>query len=101
MLTSETIPDEPKSARLELRTQPQIKETIKRAAMLAGVDISTFIIRTVYEEAKATISSHELTFLETNRDREIFFNALDKPSKPTKHLKDAFALHAELIKNAD
>ena len=36
--------DEPKSARLEARSQPSVKGAISRAATLSGVDVSSFVV---------------------------------------------------------
>lgn len=92
--------DEPKSARLEARTQPSVKDAIQRAATLNGVEVSSFVVSAAYEAAKSTLSAHKVTLLESDADREAFFNALDNPPKPTKRLIDAFALREKLIANA-
>ncbi len=98
--TTATV-DEPKSARLEARTQPSVKDTISRAATLNGVDVSSFIVSAAYDAAQSTIAAHKLTVIESEADRAAFFNALDNPPKPTKRLKDAFALRKKLIANVD
>jgi uncharacterized protein (DUF1778 family) len=41
--------DEPKSARLEVRTKPSVKDIIHRAATLNGVDVSSFIVSAAYK----------------------------------------------------
>lgn len=93
--------DEPRSARLEARTQPSVKDTITRAATLNGVDMSSFVVSAAYEAAQATISAHNVTMLESEADKDAFFNALDNPPKPTKRLSAAFALREKLIANAE
>lgn len=93
--------DEPRSARLEARTQPSVKDTITRAATLNGVDMSSFVVSAAYEAAQVTISAHKVTVLESEVDKEAFFNALDNPPKPTKRLSEAFALREKLIANAE
>ena len=93
--------DEPKSARLEARTQPSVKDTINRAATLNGVDVSSFVVSAAYNAAQSTIEAHKVTVLESEADREAFFNALDNPPKPTKRLQEAFAQRKKLIANAD
>lgn len=93
--------DEPKSARLEARTQPSVKDTINRAATLNGVDVSSFVVSAAYNAAQLTIEAHKVTVLESEADREAFFAALDNPPKPTKRLREAFAQRKKLIANAD
>lgn len=96
-----TAADEPKSARLEARTQPLVKEVIARAAALNGVDTSSFIVNAAYKAAQSTIAAHKITVLESEADREAFFSALDNPPSPTRRLAEAFALRTSLITNAD
>ncbi|MBD1549674.1 DUF1778 domain-containing protein [Roseibium aggregatum] len=93
--------DEPKSARLEARTQPSVKDTINRAATLNGVDVSSFVVSAAYSAALSTIEAHKVTVLESEADKEVFFNALENPPKPTKRLKKAFAQRKKLVANAD
>lgn len=93
--------EEPKSARLEARTQPSVKDAIHRAATLNGVDVSSFVVSAAYRAARATIEAHKVTVLESEADKEAFFKALDNPPKPTERLKDAFAQRKNLIANAD
>ena len=92
---------EARSARLEARTQPTVKETIAQAAALNGVDVSSFVVSVSYKEAQSTIDAHKLTVLESEADREAFFNALENPPKPNRRLREAFALRRELIADAD
>ncbi len=99
--SSTSTVDEPKSARLEARTQPSVKDTIYRAATLNGVDVSSFVISAAYAAAQSTIAAHKVTVIESQADKEAFFNALDNPPKPTKRLAKAFALRKKLIANAD
>jgi len=93
--------DEPKSARLEARTQPSVKDAIHRAATLSGVDVSSFVVSAAYKAAQATLESHRVTVIDSEADRQAFFDALNSPSKPTQRLADAFELRKKLIANAD
>lgn len=93
--------NEPKSARLESRTQPSVKADILRAATLNGVDISAFVVSAAYSAARATIEAHAVTVLESDTDKTAFFDALENPPKPNKRLTDAFAARKKLIANAD
>ena len=93
--------NEPKSARLDARTQPSVKKTINRAATLTGVDVSSFVVNAAYNAAQSTIEAHGVTVIESEADREAFFNALDNPPKPTERLREAFTHRRKLIVNAD
>lgn len=93
--------DEPKSARLEARTQPSVKDAINRAAALSGVEVSSFVVSAAYKAALTTIEAHKITALESETDRAAFFDALETPPKPNDRLKKAFALREKLIANAD
>lgn len=84
--------------RMNFRTKPHIKEAIHRAAALSGVDDSVFTMSAAYTSALATIAAHERTTLEPV-DHAAFFAALDKPSKPTAKLVEAFSRRQALIIN--
>ncbi len=86
--------DEPNDARMQFRTKPRVKEAIQRAAALAGVDDSAFMISAAYERALATIAAHERTLLEP-ADHIAFFAALDNPGEPATALQAAFARYRE------
>lgn len=94
-------PVEDKDARLEVRTRKSVKDAIRRAAQLSGVDDSAFIISTVYAAAKATIAAHETTVLADKADRDAFFAALDNPPAPTDRLRHAAQVHKDRIADAD
>ena len=98
---SAIVSDEPKSARLEARAQPSVKDAIQRAATLNGVDLSAFMVSAAYTAAKHTLSAHRVTFLESKADRKAFFDALENPPVATKRLAQAFALREKMITNAD
>lgn len=90
------IVDQPKDARMEFRTKRHVKETIRMAAALSGVDDSAFAVSAAYQAALETISAHEQTVL-APEDRDTFFAALDNPPMPNKALRDAFDLHDALV----
>lgn len=98
---SATMADEPKSARLEARAQPSVKDAIQRAATLNGVDLSAFMVSAAYSAAKETLSAHSVTLLDSEADRQAFFNALENPPAPTERLAEAFALRKTMVTNAD
>ncbi len=84
--------DGPKTARMEQRTKPHVKEQIQRAASLLGVDETTFVTSVALERAQVTIAEHERTVLSAE-DRDAILAALDAPPEPTDALREAMALH--------
>ena len=90
--------DKANSERMNFRTSARIKTTIKRAAALAGVDDTAFVVSAAYRSALATIAAHEATIL-TAADHQAFFSALDAPAEPTQVLKNAFARHDATVKS--
>jgi len=90
--------EERSSERMSFRTKPRIKETIQKAAALAGMDDSAFTMNAAYKAAMETISAHEHTMLEPV-DHKAFFTALDRPAAPTEKLRAAFARHRGTIES--
>jgi uncharacterized protein (DUF1778 family) len=88
--------DERSTERMHFRTKPRIKETIQRAAALAGVDDSVFTMSAAYRSALETIAAHERTILHPV-DHAAFFTALDTPPDPTDKLRAAVRRHRETI----
>ncbi len=92
--------DEPRSARMEQRTKPHVKEAIQKAAALTGVDETAFVTSAAYGQAQATIAAHEQTIL-SGTDRGVFFAALDKPAAPTETLREALEAHDQIVVDDD
>lgn len=88
--------DERSTERMNFRTKPRIKQTIQRAAALAGVDDSVFTMNAAYASALNTIEAHERTVL-APVDHTAFFTAMDAPPAPTDKLRAAFARHRETV----
>ena len=86
----------PKDARMELRTKKAVKDMIHHAALMNGVDASTFALNAAYKAALETVNSYETTVL-SPADRKAFFDALDNPGEPTKALRRAFELHKRFV----
>ncbi len=89
---STTIIDEPKTARMEQRTEPSVKAQIQQAAALLGIDETTFVTSAALAQARLTIAAQEQTLLSAE-DREVILAALDTPAEPTDALRQALALH--------
>ena len=92
--------DEPKSARMEQRIKPHMKATIQDAALLLGIDDSTFVANAAYERAQQVLEKHHSIKL-SRRDTEALLAALDSPGEPTEAMREAFRIHGELIVRSD
>jgi uncharacterized protein (DUF1778 family) len=76
-------------ARFDAKIPKGQKELFEYAASLGGFrTLTDFIISTVQEKANAIIEGHN-TILSSEKDREIFFNALTNPQGPNPKLQDA------------
>ncbi|MGX2041365.1 type II toxin-antitoxin system TacA family antitoxin [Methylocaldum sp. MU1018] len=80
--------------RIDLRTSPEIKELIVRAASTAGVSVSAFLLGAAQERAKQVLSEAELMTL-SPRDWDAFFTALDHTDKPRPKLAAAMQRRRE------
>ena len=78
--------------RIDLRTSPEIKELIVRAASAAGVSVSAFLLGTAQERARQILSESEVITLSA-RDWKAFFKALDHADKRRPKLSAATRRH--------
>lgn len=96
MLAHTDAIDERSTERMSFRTKPRIKDAIRKAAALSGVDDSVFTMNAAYKAAMETIAAHEHTMLDPI-DHEAFFAALDRAPAPAPKLRGAFARHKAQI----
>lgn len=82
------------SERIDLRTSPEIKELIVRAAASAGMSVSAFLLGTAQERARQILTEQESLTL-TPRDWHAFAEALDDLDKPRPKLSAAMKRHRE------
>jgi uncharacterized protein (DUF1778 family) len=75
-----------KNARLDLKTTVQNKELLVQAALLRGVDMTTFIMMPALRAAREVVELNEKMQLD-QQEQHALFTALSKPSKPTDGLK--------------
>ncbi len=85
-----------RSSRLGFRVDVQTKKLVERAAALERRSLTDFCLTVLTEATQATISRHETIAL-SERDREVFFNALVHPPKPNVRLKRAFRSARERV----
>ena len=89
---SSTLP-RTESARINLRTSPEAKALIERAAALMGSTVSSFMLQNAYEAAARLVAQQDVMTL-SDRDRDAFLNALENPPEPTQALIDLMRLRA-------
>lgn len=70
------------SARINLRTSPQAKALIERAAALTGATVSSFISQTMFEASSRIVNQVETITL-SQEAFEAFIDACENPSEPT------------------
>lgn len=87
-----TIP-RTESARINLRTSPEAKALIERAATIMGATVSSFMLQNAYEAAVRLVAQQDVITL-SDRDRDAFLNALENPPQPTQALIDLMRLRA-------
>lgn len=92
---SERIPLE-RAQRLGFRLDRHTRELIERAAHLEHRKLTDFCLTALTEAARRTIAEHE-TLVLSERDRELFFDALVNPPEPSDRLKRAMAEHMRRI----
>ena len=85
-----TTTQSPETARINLRTSPEAKALIERAAALMGTTVSGFMLQNAYEAAQRGVSDHD-TILLSQRDFEAFIAACDNPPEPTEALRRLMA----------
>jgi uncharacterized protein (DUF1778 family) len=74
--------------RLALRLKPADKAIIMRAVALAQTDMTSFILRTVLDEAQAVIDKHERLQL-SKRDSLLVMELLENPPPANAKLRKA------------
>jgi len=80
--------------RIDLRTSPEIKKLIVRAASTAGVSVSAFLLGTAQERTKQILAESEMITL-TSRDWNAFAKAMDNTDKPRPKLSAAIKHHRD------
>ncbi len=78
-----------KDERIELRISSKDKRIFKRAQKLSGdKSFSSFIVRVVKEQAEEIVAKND-RIIATEKDRQVFFDAVFGNSKPNQNLVEA------------
>ena len=84
-------PNRGESARINLRTSPEAKALIERAAAVMGSTVSGFMLQNAYEAARKIVGDED-TLVMSQRAFESFAATCETPSKPPKALVKLMAL---------
>ena len=84
----------PTYERIDLRTSPEIKEMIVRAASTTGMTVSAFLMGTAQERARQILAETEMVTLSA-RDWKAFAKSLDNTEKPRPKLAAAMQRHRD------
>jgi uncharacterized protein (DUF1778 family) len=80
------------TARINLRTSPEAKALIERAAALMGTTVSGFMLQNAYEAAQRVVEAAGTLTL-TQQAFEDFVATCANPPAPTQALRDLLARH--------
>ncbi|MBP1617682.1 MAG: hypothetical protein H6Q14_1509 [Bacteroidetes bacterium] len=84
-------------ARFDARLPKEQKDLFEKAAQLGGYrNLTDFVIRVAQEKAKEIIKEKEL-IIASEKDSQIFFDAITNPQKPSETLKKALADYDSFI----
>lgn len=76
-------------ARFDARVSKEQKQLFEKAAYLGGFrSLTDFVVSTVHEEARKIIRERE-QIISSERDSQIFFDAITTTEKPSENLKKA------------
>ena len=82
----------PASERIDVRIDPEDKAVLTKAAALAGVKISTFVMAPALKRARRLVRESE-RIVTTKRGFQDLLDALENPPEPTEALKVAMRKH--------
>lgn len=80
----------PESTRINLRTSPEAKALIERAAALMGTTVSAFMLQNAYEAARRVVADNE-TLMLSQEAFDAFIAACENPSEPNEALRALMA----------
>ncbi|MFT4070854.1 MAG: DUF1778 domain-containing protein [Dysgonamonadaceae bacterium] len=87
-------------ARFDTRLSKEQKQFFEKAAILGGYrNLTDFIVKVVQEKAAEIIRDKE-QIIASERDSQIFFDAINNPQKPSETLENALKDYNTFIKNS-
>ena len=87
-------------ARFDARLSKEQKQFFEKAAYLGGFrSLTDFVILTVQEKAKEIVQEKE-QIISSEKDSQIFFDAITNPKKPSETLKNALEDYNAFVLNS-
>lgn len=87
-------------ARFDARLPKEQKQFFEKAAFLGGYrNLTDFVVRVVQEKANEIIKEKE-QIIASERDAQVFFDAITNPQKPSDNLKNALNDYNSFIANS-
>ncbi len=80
------MPATSESARINLRTSPEAKALIERAAAMMGSTVSGFMLQNAYEAARRIVAESD-TLMLSQKAFEAFVATCENPPEPTDALR--------------
>jgi len=85
-----------KQERLDVRTSASEKKKFESAAMLLGMNLSSFLRMSAIEKSTEVLKQQDTIHL-SDRARDAFLDALQNPPKANRALKKAFNDYQKLV----
>ena len=85
-----------RTERVQMRIDPAAKRMLERAAALSNTTVSAFVVSHALQAADHLIRERQ-RFVVSDRDWNLFFDALVDPPEPNAALRAAFTAHGGLI----
>lgn len=80
-----------KAARIEIKTSPQVKSELEKAAAISGVTLTSFVINLAHAEAKRISAEADIVRL-NQRAWKTLSDLIDNPPEPTNELRELMRL---------
>ena len=90
----DALPTTAANPRLAFRMKPELKERIEEAAELLGLSLTDFVLSALSERASEVLERHRLIAL-SDRDRDRFLEALNRPGRSIPALAETLARQRE------
>ena len=81
-----------KQDRIAVRASQEERQRLVEAAIFTGMTLSGFLRQAALEKSDDVLKSKDILTL-SDRDRDLFLDALENPPKPNKHLQQAFSTY--------
>lgn len=85
-----------KQERLDVRTSSIEKKQFEAAAMMLGINLSSFLRMSAIEKSTEVLRKND-TIILSNSARDAFLNALQNPPKANKELKKALKEYQKFV----